>query len=237
MGSRRRQAGNELCVYCGAAPATTTDHVFPKVLWGDDALDPVMVTVPACRPCQQRKADGDAYLRDFVNLEINGSRHPNALRQMAKVARATTRNRSRLGRAVRDDGRDQELVTDAGIYLGQVYAVPIDRDTMLRTLALIVRGLYYDETRTMLPTDVPVQVAYVQPLRVRSVLTWFDTKPHTSAVMKGNAIAGWLSFRPEDAPLSTMWLLEFNAGVYFIGTTGSFAESWRRHLEEEDERS
>lgn len=43
-----------LCHYCGAAEATTSDHIVPRSRGGADAK---YNRVPACQPCNQAKAD------------------------------------------------------------------------------------------------------------------------------------------------------------------------------------
>jgi hypothetical protein len=211
-----------VCIYCGAVGPVTRDHVFPRALF--IRMDPVMITVPACATCQATKARGDIDLLDFVNLEINGSRHPNAADQLEQIGRAARRNRSPIARAAHEHGVDDDLITDAGIYLGQVFTAPIDDESMLTTIGFIVRGIYFYETGSMLPIDTPVEVSYIPPLKAKTVLDRFRRVPRTSAVMKGNTVAGWVSYRPHDAPLTTLWLLEFNGGVYFMGGTGRAAE-------------
>ncbi len=217
-----------VCAYCGAEGPVTMDHVFARTLFL--VPDERMITVPACKACHDQKSAGEADLRDFVNAEINGSRHPNAIKHIEKTARATLTNRSRFGRAFIEQGGDTAWVTDAGIYLGQAFGVPTDSfvDRVLATVEYVVRGLYFHETGRRLPPDCPIEVAYVEPHKVPAVLADLKRLPHTHAEIKGDDVARWVSWRPPDAPLSTQWLLGFNNAVFFLGWTGSAAELRRR---------
>lgn len=235
MAKRRKGEQRQgACAYCGAEGLVEMDHVFAETLFV--VLDERMVTVPACKICHKEKGAGDADLRDFVNAEINGSRHPNAIKHLVKVARATTRNRSKLGRAFVERGAEQAWETDAGLYLGQVVGVPTDElaEPVLATVGYIVRGLHFHETGERLLPDCPVEVAYVEPHKAAGVLADLKRQPHTHAEIKGDDVAGWVSWRPPDAPLSTQWLIGFNNAVFFLGWTGGLAETRRRLRAEAD---
>ena len=231
--SRRGVQRTGVCAYCGKPGPMTQDHVFAEMLFLGEP-DPQMVTAPTCRACHDRKSAGDGPLRDFVPAEINGSRHPNALRHMEKMARATHTNRSLLGRAFLDHAAEQDWVTDSGLYLGRVVGVPTDtfRGLVLTTVEFQVRGLYFHEAGGRLPLDCPVDVVYVEPDRVPAVLADLRALPPTNVAIKGNDVAGWVSWRPTDAPHSTQWLIGFNNAVFFLAWTGSLALSRRRFWEE-----
>lgn len=232
VGMTRRQKGEQrqgVCAYCGVLGPMTRDHVFPVTLFLG-SLDPQMITVPSCQACHDAKSAGDSALRDFVNLEIHGSRHPNALCHMEKIVRATETHRSLIGRAFLEQSVEQEWVTEAGVYLGQVVSVPADdfMDTVLRTIEYIVRGLYRYETRTNLPPESPVMARYIEPHKVPQVLADLRRWPPTKVTIKGHHVAGAVSWRPPEEPLATMWLVGFNNAVFFLGVTGQLAEEWRR---------
>jgi hypothetical protein len=210
------------CAYCGATGEVTRDHVIPRALF--ITMDVQMITVPACAACQREKGYGDDDLRDFVNLDWAGSQHPNALKQLERIARATLVERSKFGRAFTKGGVDQELVTGAGIYFGEVHAVPIDSRDMFNTLEYIVRGLYFHEMKQRLPPESPVVIKHVPPLQARELLTKLRELPHRGPTVKGNTVAWWASFHPEGEPETTLWLLVFNDRVYFLGSTGTLAE-------------
>src|SRR5262245_25214355 len=106
------------CVYCGIRPGTTRDHVVPKCLFPGN-LPKVMVTVPSCRSCNEGKAVDDTYLRDWLAIDIENSRHPAANELLrGSVGRAAQRNQSDLVRDIRSKSTIEAWTTMGGIYLG-----------------------------------------------------------------------------------------------------------------------
>ena len=212
------------CVYCGADGKLTREHVIPRSLF--ITMDPQMITVRACADCQREKGYGDDDLREFVNMDWAGSQHPDAPKQLEKIARATLINRSKLGDAFRRHGEPQALTSAAGLYFGDVWAIPIadGNKDMFRTLEYVVRGLYFHEMRQPLPPECPVVVQHIPALEAPALLARLREVPHRGPTIKGNLVAWWSSFHAEEDPLATAWLLVFNDRVYFLGFTGGPAQ-------------
>ena len=225
--TRRRKGVQKrgVCVYCGVEAEMTDDHVFPKSLFL--VKDPLMITVPSCRACQKIKQKGDEYLREFVNSELAGSEHPDANEHLQRIARAASRNQTDFGRRFME-GFDDDLIEN-GVNYGPIYRVPAgDILPLETTLRLVVRGLHFTDTKSMLPQDTAIEVSYIHPLRREHLFESFSRFPATNVQMKGNNIAGWAAFRPPGAkPDSAVYILEFNGAVNFLCSTGSFAEKWR----------
>lgn len=226
----KRKQHNGICTYCGSEGPVTKDHVFARTLFLTRTEN--MITVPACQACHSTKNVGEEALRTFVNTEINGSQHPDALQHLEKAARATQRKQSRIGRAIVERSYIQDYITGAGIYLGPVVAVPTDdfREVILTTVKYVIRGLYFHETGNRLPVATPVEAAYLEPDRIQTVFKGLQQIPNTHIEMKGNHVAGWVSWRFPDSPLSTQWLLGFNNRVFFLGWTGTLAEGRREYV-------
>ena len=55
---RRKDIQKRNCLYCGAPGPSTIDHFIPRALGGSNELENL---VPACTPCNQRKADMHGY--------------------------------------------------------------------------------------------------------------------------------------------------------------------------------
>ena len=64
---------NEICTYC-EKDAATADHVPPKLLFVKPR--PQLVTVPACRGCNQTASLDDEYFRAAITLEEKAGQHP-----------------------------------------------------------------------------------------------------------------------------------------------------------------
>jgi len=62
---RKNETEDRSCVYCGSAVQLTREHVFPKNLF----LPPKpknLVTVPACKSCNESYDQDDEYFRAYV---------------------------------------------------------------------------------------------------------------------------------------------------------------------------
>jgi hypothetical protein len=233
------------CVYCGAL-ATSRDHVIPSSLFTPPL--PQMITVPACAECQREKSYGDDDLAHYVAFSWAGSQHPRAREQLERAKRATLIGRSKLGKAVSKGGSTRELLTDSGIYLFDVWEVPIpdeNRD-MFKTLEYIVRGLHvvrrfrFDRTIAPIPPDCPVDVRGLNRLKAEPTITRFLGLPHEDFVVMRNSpatneqpIAMWSRTIPVGGdPFSRYWLLVFNDQECFVGATGEVAIFGRKYMNE-----
>ncbi len=56
-----------LCAYCGKSAADTSDHVFPRGLYGDEIIGQQhLITVPSCYTCNNQWAKGEATFRNVI---------------------------------------------------------------------------------------------------------------------------------------------------------------------------
>lgn len=206
------------------------DHVFPRTLFRKK--DANMVTVQACLPCHDEKSLTEGDLRDFVSVDIGGAGHPDALHHLMTVGRATASNQSRVGQIVNSRAVETAWTTDAGIYLGEAIAIPTDdfREPVLQAVRWVVRGLYFYEVGQRLPTDCPVEVQHIPSDKASAVAANLAKLPPTTTGSRGNRVAEWASWRPQDAPHSTHWFLCFRGGVCFSGWTGALAEARRNFM-------
>ena len=205
-----------------------------------------MITVPACADCQTEKSYGDDDLAHYVAFSWAGSQHPRAHEQLEPARRATLIGRSKLGKAFLEGGSIRELSTDCGIYLFDVWEVPIpdeNRD-MFKTLEYIIRGLHvvrrfrFDRTIAPIPPDCPVDVRALNRLKDEPTITKFLRLPHEDFVVMRNSpatneqpIAMWSRTVPvEGDPFSRYWLLVFNDQECFVGATGEVAIFGRKYM-------
>lgn len=64
----------QLCVLCGARPATTVDHVPPRSIFPKPRPSD-LVTVPACFHCNNSQSKYDEEFRVFVSIQIGMENH------------------------------------------------------------------------------------------------------------------------------------------------------------------
>ena len=60
---------SNICAYCGK-PADTVDHVIPKGLYPESirSNSPQLLTVPACRECNESFSDDEEHFRNVITV-------------------------------------------------------------------------------------------------------------------------------------------------------------------------
>jgi len=218
MGKKRPKKDREMCAYCGAAPATTRDHIVSKGLF-PRPLPPFMVTVPACLKCNQNKSQDEDYLRDVLIADIHTSEHPKAKAIFdGPMARARAKNRSEIARSARH-ARMEPLHTPGGLYLGHHPSVPLDWERISCVVSMMIRGLYYQLRGEPFPQGYSVTVMRLNPLEVQTA--WNDM---SAAHLNGPYCLGEGIFRCEMQLVAedtgvTRWLLRFYQNYVLLVTT------------------
>ncbi|CAA9573284.1 MAG: hypothetical protein AVDCRST_MAG49-3865 [uncultured Thermomicrobiales bacterium] len=237
IGSRqgKRQKGEQrrgTCVYCGKEGPITRDHVVPQTLFL--VKDEQMLTVPSCSECQQEKARGERDLRNYCNLEIGGSMHPDAEAHLGKmIDSANVRARNGMRKALQA-AEEVILVDEADNEVGRALDVDFSTDRMLKSLEFVFRGLYYAAVGQRLPDDSPVEVTVVPWAIFPSFMRTIGAMRQEAPAVKGDLVAWWSRLGPLDAGAeTTAWVLCVNDGVGFFGTTGEMAIIERRRKEED----
>ncbi len=142
------------CVYCATSGASETgDHVLARE-FVPVAHRPQIPQVPACRACNQDKADLEHYLTAVLlfggrhadaatNLQTDG---PRRLAKNQKLHRELARGSSRL------------WTKEASGLLVNSLTVPIDGAKLEKLVGYIVRGLIWHHWRTVLGADCSADV-------------------------------------------------------------------------------
>jgi hypothetical protein len=148
--ARRAADAVRLCVYCGAAPGTTQDHVPPKTLFPKPR--PPLVTVPCCEPCRHAQSKDDEYFKSRIALRHDVADGPLGNRVTDSVLRAFARPQARgFATGLLQSMREVEVRTAAGLYLGHVMTYHADLRRLDAVMRRTLLGLYYHETRERLP--------------------------------------------------------------------------------------
>lgn len=211
------EGAERLCVYCGAVPATTRDHIVPKCLFPEPL--PELITAPACLKCNQDKARDEPYLRDVLAVDLRTSEQPAARTIFdGKMARARSRNRSEIARAARQ-ARMEPLHTRGGIYLGHYATIPLDGERISRVIGMMMRGLYWRLRGELFPRGYTIEVARVEPLEVRAVEEAISGTHFNGPYRLGDGIFECvMQFAAEDTG-ETLWLLRFYRNYVVLVTT------------------
>lgn len=203
------------CPYCGERAILTRDHVIPQCLYTDGAPGN-SPKIYACSRCNNiLKSRLDAYIRDFLIMDIRGSEHPVAKRLFPKLARSVSRNQSEFAR----DAKSFHLIprfTPGGLFAGFAYAVQLPNDSICDGIAMMTRGLYCFYTRQILPRNITMQVHRQWDMQ--------KLEPEIQMLFKLGAVykpAGdgevfeCIYIIAPERPTASLWFLSFLREIYF----------------------
>ena len=197
--------------------ADTRDHVIPKCLFAPP-FPPNLITVPACRTCNGLKSSDDDFLRDYLTIYIEGNESPYAWKIYEdKVRSSVRRNSSEIGRAAVTWARGGASHANAGRYLDDVVAVPLDEVRVDEMMARIIRGLFVYELGLTVPSGYVVEVKRAIAGGFEEIFNAFGRVRPKICGPLGEVFLGAYS-RPPGEPLSTWWLLLFYGRVLFSVT-------------------
>jgi hypothetical protein len=189
---RRR---TDQCAYC-PEPAVDVDHVpfkklFPKPRPSD------LITVPSCLACNRTPSVDEEYVLSVVIS------HQAAVTPVARELRdqffrkERTPRRRRMSQTMMSAANLVDVLTPAGIYIGQMPAFNVDRSRFDPVIEKIARGLYWHEFDERLPAD------YVAKTRIYSGTEAITQPPLVDLVRHGRGRAignGAFDYRIHHAP-------------------------------------
>ncbi len=230
MGKRRhyrRRWLSDQCVYCGGNTQLTADHLppqctLPKVAQRD------LVCVPACRTCNGNASKDDEYLCLILTLSREAGEHPVALRARESVLSALSNARKAgFRKAFSGSLRFVDQWTRSGILLGTEVGYKVDYVRVNRVMERIIRGLFFHETRTILPQDISVKIVHFHPPAIRSEETVHRVAAITQQVLNDGQsrfigdsafLYAFYTFDPAH-PHHMAWVLAFYERLVFLAVT------------------
>lgn len=137
----KRKNKSQRCIYCGFTKDLTKEHIPPKNLFPKPAPKN-LITVPACRKCNESFKLDDEYFR--ICAALQGYENTAAKKIWdEKVLKSSLRRSSALKRHLINNIVPLELTSPSGIFLGNVEGIKFKRDRINRVLKKIVRGLLW----------------------------------------------------------------------------------------------
>jgi hypothetical protein len=203
------------------------DHVVPRGLWPARERSNVdFVRVPACRACNVLKSKGENDLIAYSVIDKDGGTHPYASELAPKIGRSIKRGRANVANAVLSS-QMTPLITKNGVYLGDYPSATINNTNMMQTLRMVVRGLYYTDTRTILPPHEDVEVWVIPSHNMPAVFGPMGELPHPEPRVLGERVFWWVPYIPLDEPTTSAWPMSVYDRVFFVGATGNPVRAWR----------
>lgn len=219
VSKRKRMLRGELeCGYCGKVPADTVDHVVPSCLF-ERPWPKNIITVPACKPCNNAKAKLDSFLRDFLVCEEGApaNRTADSIRA-GPYQRAVGRKQSELWKQIEAGRFERTAVRKDGMDFGVFLKIPFANGPVKEAITYIVRGLHYKVLGARVPPDHSFLVAGMGDRRscIRMIRQLQSTGPLGGAAIgePGNFdvfssfCARWYS-EADDEYAASIWGLAF----------------------------
>lgn len=162
----------QLCALCGAAPATTREHVppqgiFPKPRPGN------LITVPACAACNNGSSTEDEKFKAYLSLHVGiETRATEALWE--KHALRTLKHNKRLANSIASSMRPVYVQAPSGIITGRATGVLWDGNAHKVVIEKLIKGLYYFHSNSVLNPKVRVKTQWLRgELKdVPSIASW-----------------------------------------------------------------
>jgi len=144
------------CIYCGNQGNLTVDHVPPKLLFAPP-LPRELITVPACRQCNQSFQKDDEYTRTVVAIDLRASKNRDAQCKLPAILRSLQNpNAKAFAEYLAHQTTQTTILAPDGAPMGQ--AVEVDRTRVNATGARIIRGLYFSEIGKPLERDALIKI-------------------------------------------------------------------------------
>ncbi len=148
-----KKLNGKACVYCGSAPATTSDHIFARGFF------PVhrranLPQVPACAACNGEKSTLEHYLTAVLPF---GGTHEDAHEALSEMVPPRLEKNTKL-KNILSGGLVEDWREENGV-LVPAMTVPFDSDRASELFRFITKGLLYHHWGMVLDnaqgTDIP----------------------------------------------------------------------------------
>ncbi|MBS1629379.1 MAG: hypothetical protein JST27_04910 [Bacteroidetes bacterium] len=210
MGKSNAKVLNPICCYCGKAVATTKDHIPPKAIFNKPRPSD-LITVPACRDCNNGASTHDELFMAFLGMHVAGQRGE-AERLFKEGTLKTVKRNKRLYQMVAKTIKPVNVITPGGIFTGKGYAVPWDSDAHDAVIERIVRGLFFYHYSTILADKADISVQWFNGLPDIDL-----TKLYTNSVAGGAFVYAYN--KALDTDFDSIWLFQFYNGHWAGGHT------------------
>jgi hypothetical protein len=204
----REQGQSQLCLYCNREVADTIDHIPSKLLLAKPFPDNLL-TVPSCLRCNSSFQKDDEYTRVITAIDIRNANHQAVQANMPAILRSLQRPEARkFSEYLAKQTVPSTVLGADGKPMGQI--IEVDRNRLNATGERIVRGLYFAETKLVVPSSARVRVASIsgvtasepQPMIQQLALLYSKCTEHRAKVV-GNVFNYAAAFHPD----FSVWLM------------------------------
>lgn len=203
--------GQQNCVYCGEAHASTNDHVPPKCLFPKPRPSN-LVTVPACEACNRRASLDEEYF--LAALMLTDAGISSAGQKLWKTLRRTYDHANGLRARIASAISPAPVFSRGGIFLGNRLTVRHEDERFRSVVTKIVKGLYWLEYGERMPDMSVIHYRFLIAGEEKAVARKY--LPHTKVPKHSwPGIFEYRSNRTAEAPAGSIWLLLFFGQMQF----------------------
>lgn len=210
---------NKICVYCAKRESTGPDHViarefFPKSQRAN------LPKVPSCNKCNGKKSSLEHYATTIFPF---GSMHSSAKNVLATVVSRRLSKNIKLKRELQQKMGRVWLKSQSSLILPTI-ALPIKGNNLIQLFSMIVRGLYWYNWTTILPSNYFVEI---YTFNLRGVIYFYDnllSKAPKNFIQKdlGNGVFRYKCTRGDEDPGISAWEMSFYNGIMITGETDEY---------------
>jgi hypothetical protein len=206
------------CVYRGSSENITADHVPPKCLF-PDPKPTNLITIPACKICNESSKLDDEYFR--VCVLTNPDPSPIGWKIWDKKVIGSSLERSPpLRQRLLGDIIEVELRSPSGLIIGKAPGIRFEKSRINHVIQRIIRGLYWHHHKKVLPPETNFTI--LKDPHVSGVAEIINN--HTVLSMVDKETFQYRHGVTDEDPSASIWLLRFYTRTTFLIITGDEGE-------------
>jgi hypothetical protein len=192
----------EICVFCNKAPSDTSDHALGRKFFLEERRGD-LPQVPACKSCNNKKAEYEAYLMTVLPF---GAKNSDAGQILSKLVPRRLAKNAKLHRKLRR-GYDASGGT----------SIPFDHRPLIKLFSMIAKALAYQRFGVRLDEGFSSTAAVFTD----QAMPDFDRMLTIGKRVEGDLGEGTFKYvgtQPGKYPELTLWRFEIYGGVDFAGS-------------------
>lgn len=204
------------CIYCGTDNDLTVDHVPPKLLLARP-YRPSLITVPACRTCNQSFQKDDEYTRTMLCIDVRASKNTVAQSNLPAVLRSLQRPTAKgFAEYLTKQAESSIVLGQDGFPMGQAFE--LDKVRVNRTGERLVRAFYFTEMGTPIPPNAVVRVGCNMELRPTDARTITIARAmKTLPIWRDGSVGTAFSYVAAFGDAGSVWLMLLYDFFFWLG--------------------